>query len=50
MFRSSYDHHQVYRAIMYMFLLCNDAFIVERNGIPLSFYIMRIWLLYPVNC
>ena len=38
------------RAITYMFLLCNDVFTVERNGIPLRFYIVRICLLCPVNC
>jgi len=49
MFRSSYDHHRVYKSYNVHVLIVHQCFTVKRNGITLCFYIVHIWLLYPVT-
>ena len=48
MFRSSYDHPQIYKSYYLHVLIVHRYFSLKHNGIPFCFYIVCIWLLYPV--
>ena len=49
MFRSTYDHPQVYKSYYLHILIVHRCFPLKHNGIPFCFYIVCICLLYPTS-